>query len=82
MYLKLDNFTDFELSINRAYKDREAKDDRWCKVTLRIENEYIHYKIDNKEVLIEYEIENLIRELYKLLNGELEEKRKIMLNKQ
>lgn len=77
MYLKLDNFTDFELSINRAYKDREAKDDRWCKVTLRIENEYIHYKIDNKEVLIEYEIENLIRELYKLLNGELEEDSKM-----
>lgn len=77
MYLKIDNYTDFELNINKANQNAKSWDDKWCEVTLRIENEYFKYKTTDNELLLEAEIETLIVELNKLLRGELVEHKHI-----
>ena len=73
MYLKIDNYTDFELNINRAHRKAKDPDDKWCEVSLKIENEYFKYKTINDEILLEYEIEYLIKELDKMLNRDLKQ---------
>lgn len=73
MYIKIDEFTDFTLEINRTHKDTKEYDDKWCEVTLIIENEYFKYKTLNNELLLEYEIEYLIKELYKWINNQLQD---------
>lgn len=73
MYLKIDNYTDFELNINRVHRKAKDPDDKWCEVSLKIENEYFKYKTINDEILLEYEIEYLIKELDKMLNRDLKQ---------
>lgn len=72
MYLRIDESTDFELSINRVNRDAMSWDDKWCEVSLRIENEYFKYKTNNNELLLESELEELILALDELLKGKLE----------
>lgn len=72
MYLRIDESTDFELIINRANRSAKSWDDKWCEVSLRIENEYFKYKTNNNELLLESELEELILALDKLLKGKLE----------
>lgn len=73
MYLKIDNYTEFELSISREHKDAKDSYDKWCQISLRIENGYFKYKKVNDEILLECEIEDLIREFYKMLTGDLQQ---------
>lgn len=73
MYLKIDNYTDFEININRTHKKDKNPDDRWCEVSLRTENDYFKYRTVNNELLLESDIEYLIKQLYKLLNGQIKE---------
>ncbi len=73
MYIKIDDFTDFTLEVTRTHKNSKDWDDKWCEVTLIIENEYFKYKIYNNELLLESEIENLIEKLYKWINNELQD---------
>ena len=53
MYLKIDNYTNFELDINRTNKKEKEHMNRWCEVSLKIENEYFKYKKINSEILME-----------------------------
>lgn len=73
MHLKIDNYTDFELNINKTNKKETDPIDRWCEVSLKIENEYFKYKTNNSEILIESDIEYLIKEFDKLLRGKIKE---------
>ncbi len=73
MKFTIDNYTDFELDIDRTHKDEANEDDRWCKVSLRVKNKVLDYKIEEKEIFLEYEIENLAEKLGELLDGKLEE---------
>ena len=73
MHLKIDNYTDFELNINRTNKKETDPIDRWCEVSLKIENEYFKYKTINSEILMESDIEYLIKEFDKLLKGKIKE---------
>ena len=71
MYLKIDNFTELIMKIKRTHKEEKNWDDKWCEVTLEIKNEYFNYKTFNNELLLESEIEILIKEFNKLVNGKL-----------
>ena len=73
MYLKIDNYTNFELDINRTNKKEKEPMSRWCEVSLKIENEYFKYKKINSEILMESDIEYLIKEFDKLLKGKIKE---------
>ncbi len=77
MYLKIDNYTNFELDIRRTHKKEKDPIDRWCEISLIIENEYFKYKTINNEILLEYEIEYLIKQFDNLLNGKLKEDKHI-----
>lgn len=77
MYLKIDNYTIFELRIQRTHQFEKEWDNKWCEVSLKIENEYFKYKTSNNELLLEADIEYLIKEFNKLLNGKLKEKEEI-----
>lgn len=73
MHLKIDNYTNFELDINRTNKKEKEPMNRWCEVSLKIENEYFKYKKINSEILMESDIEYLIKEFDKLLKGKIKE---------
>ena len=72
MHLKINKYTDFELEINRTSNEEETVN-RWCKVSLKIENEYFKYEINNSEILNEEDIEYLIKQVDMLLNGKIAE---------
>lgn len=65
------------MNINRAHKNAKDVYDKWCQISLKIENEYFKYKKVNDEILLECEIEDLIREFYKTLTGDLQQDRHI-----
>lgn len=73
MYLKIDDHTNFEFNISRTHKKEKDSMDRWCEVSLIVENEYFKYKIINNEILLECEIKDLIKQFDNLLKGKLKE---------
>lgn len=41
--IKIDDYTNFYLKIERKYSDRQDEYDKWCNVTISISNNYINY---------------------------------------
>ena len=77
MQIVIDEYTQFILEIERTHKDAKNWDDKWCAVTLRVKNAYLDYHTFNNEILLESEIEHLIKSFNKLVKGELKEEEHI-----
>lgn len=69
--LELSGLT-FTLDVRNYVKCKDYQDscENWCDVNLDIKSEFMHYVITNDEMLMCCEIDTLIVELTKFLNGE------------
>lgn len=70
--LKIDDYTDFYLSIKRKNDFEHDPYDRWCDVTISISNKNFNYKNDGK-LLLEFEVIELRKLFKKFINNELKE---------
>lgn len=74
--IKIDNYTDFYLKIERKYSDRQDEYDKWCNVTISISNNYINYN-NSGELLLECEINTIIKYLKLFLEDGITEKEEV-----
>lgn len=74
--IKIDDYTDFYLKIERKYSDRQDEYDKWCNVTISISNNYINYN-NSGELLLECEINTIIKYLKLFLEDGITEKEEI-----
>lgn len=74
--IKIDDYTDFYLKIERKYSDRQDEYDKWCNVTISISNNYINYN-NSGELLLECEINTIIKDLKLFLEDGITEKEEI-----
>lgn len=77
MKLRIDDYTEFELNIKRTNRYKKQWDDKWCAVSLKIENTYFKYNIKDREILVEDEISDLIVKFNDLLNGKITKQEEI-----
>lgn len=74
--IKIDDYTDFYLKIERKYSDTQDEDDKWCNITIYISNNYINYN-NSGELLLECEINTIIKYLKLFLEDGITEKEEI-----
>ncbi len=74
--IKIDDYTNFYLKIERKYSDRQDEYDKWCNVTISISNNYINYN-NSGELLLECEINTIIKDLKLFLEDGITEKEEI-----
>lgn len=74
--IKIDDYTDFYLKIERKYSDTQDEDDKWCNITIYISNNYINYN-NSGELLLECEINTIIKYVKLFLENGITEKEEI-----
>lgn len=74
--IKIDDYTNFYLKIERKYSDRQDEYDKWYNVTISISNNYINYN-NSGELLLECEINTIIKYLKLFLEDGITEKEEV-----
>ncbi len=74
--IKINNYTNFYLKIERKYSDTQDEDDKWCNITIYISNNYINYN-NSGELLLECEINTIIKYVKLFLENGITEKEEI-----